>query len=172
MSKCTFKTLFYIRKNYINKDGETPIMVRITINGKMVQFSSKISVDLKQWNVAAGRVCGKDQAAKETNLALENLLMAIKRHYIEIEQRDGLVDVHKLKDHVLGKGDSNKTLLEIYDKMIEDYEKMAGVTRSAATLQKYKVTRRHIAEFMAKTQGRKDHLQTTKFESKQSTGAT
>lgn len=40
--------------------------------------------------------------------------------------------------------------------MIMDYEKMAGVTRSAATLQKYKVTRRHIAEFMAKTQGKKD----------------
>ena len=41
MSKSTFKILFYLRKNYVNKEGKASIMIRITVNGEMSQFSSK-----------------------------------------------------------------------------------------------------------------------------------
>ena len=30
MSKSTFKILFYLRKNYVNKEGKASIMIRIT----------------------------------------------------------------------------------------------------------------------------------------------
>ena len=32
--KSTFRTLFYIRKNQVNKDGKAGIMIRLTVNGK------------------------------------------------------------------------------------------------------------------------------------------
>ena len=35
MSKSTFKILFYLRKNYVNKEGKASIMIRITVNGEM-----------------------------------------------------------------------------------------------------------------------------------------
>lgn len=41
MSKSTFKILFYIRKNQVNKEGKSGIMIRLTVNGEIVQFSSK-----------------------------------------------------------------------------------------------------------------------------------
>ena len=43
--KSTFRTLFYLRKNSLNAKGMAPIMVRITINGEITQFNSKLEVN-------------------------------------------------------------------------------------------------------------------------------
>ena len=43
MSKNTFKILFYLRKNQVNKDGTVCIMIRLSLNGEISQFSSKLS---------------------------------------------------------------------------------------------------------------------------------
>ena len=45
MSKSTFKILFYLRRNQVNKDGTVCIMVRVSLNGEIVQFSSKLNID-------------------------------------------------------------------------------------------------------------------------------
>ena len=51
MSKSTFRILFYLRKNYLNKSGKAGIMVRLTVNGDMVerkaetQTSTGVSAD-------------------------------------------------------------------------------------------------------------------------------
>ena len=50
MSKSTFKILFYLRKNYVNKEGKASIMIRITVNGEMSQFSSKLDVEPRLWD--------------------------------------------------------------------------------------------------------------------------
>lgn len=44
MSKSTFKILFYLRKNQVNKDGTVSIMVRLSVNGEVAQFSSKLMI--------------------------------------------------------------------------------------------------------------------------------
>ena len=55
MSKSTFKILFYLRKNQVNKDGTVCIMVRVTVNAEVVQFSSKLSIEAKAWDTIRGR---------------------------------------------------------------------------------------------------------------------
>ncbi|MDD4922283.1 MAG: site-specific integrase, partial [Bacteroidales bacterium] len=44
MSKSTFKILFYLRKNQVNKEGKVCIMIRLTVNGDVSQFSSKLDL--------------------------------------------------------------------------------------------------------------------------------
>ncbi|SUB84329.1 Uncharacterised protein [Prevotella disiens] len=39
MARSTFKTLFYINRSKLKKNGKCPIMGRITINGQQVQYS-------------------------------------------------------------------------------------------------------------------------------------
>ncbi len=45
--RSTFRILFYLKKNAPKKDGTIPIMVRVTIHRKIAQFSTKLSVDVK-----------------------------------------------------------------------------------------------------------------------------
>ena len=49
MSKSTFKILFYLRKNYLNKEGKAGIMIRLSLNGEISQFSSKLDIEPDKW---------------------------------------------------------------------------------------------------------------------------
>jgi len=44
--KSIFKILFCACKNYVTKDGDLGIMVRISLNGQRTQFSTKLQYPL------------------------------------------------------------------------------------------------------------------------------
>lgn len=50
----TFKLYFYINSGKEKKDGESPILLRITINQKAVTLSIKRSIKKEFWNAEAG----------------------------------------------------------------------------------------------------------------------
>ena len=52
MSRSTFRVLFYLKRNAPKKNGLVPVMCRITVNGKISQFSCKLDVEEKLWNVS------------------------------------------------------------------------------------------------------------------------
>lgn len=56
--KSTFKVLFYLKKGSEKKNGEVMIMARITIDGKLCQFSTKQSIQPDNWSIAAGKAKG------------------------------------------------------------------------------------------------------------------
>lgn len=58
--KSTFKVLFYLKKGSEKKNGEVMIMARITIDGKLCQFSTKQSIQPDNWSIAAGKAKGRD----------------------------------------------------------------------------------------------------------------
>lgn len=58
--RSTFKVLFYT-KNQSVKNGEVPIMGRITINGTQAGFSRKKEVSLTLWDVKANQAKGKSE---------------------------------------------------------------------------------------------------------------
>ena len=44
--RTNFKVSFYLRSNYENKEGKSPVMLRVFLNGKMANFgSTKIFVE-------------------------------------------------------------------------------------------------------------------------------
>ncbi len=77
--RSTFKVLFYLKCNAPKKDGLIPVMCRITINGKIAQFSCKLDVEEKSWNVELGRVSGRSIAAQETNRMLDKIRVGINQ---------------------------------------------------------------------------------------------
>ena len=65
--KSTFSVIFYLKKNKVKKDGTSPIMGRITVDGTQAQFSCKVSIEAKLWGIKGGRAIGKRMSAKITN---------------------------------------------------------------------------------------------------------
>ena len=102
MSKSTFKILFYLRKNQVNKDGTVSIMVRLSVNGEVAQFSSKLNVESKAWDVSLGKVAGSTMKARQINELLDNMRTAIKNHYHNIELHESFVTAEKIKNAFLG----------------------------------------------------------------------
>lgn len=53
MKRQTFNVLFFIRKTKLKKSGETPIMLRITIEGQLTELQLKRDVMPTQWRLTA-----------------------------------------------------------------------------------------------------------------------
>ena len=55
MERVTFKILFYVKKTRIAKNGEVPVMLRVTVNGQRAETSVNLKINPKFWNVIAGK---------------------------------------------------------------------------------------------------------------------
>ncbi len=155
--RSTFNVLFYVKKNQPKKNGLCPVMGRITIDGQIVQFSCKFDIDPKIWDVDAGRASGRTEQAREANRLLDQIGASLTKHYREIVNRDGFVSAEKVKNAYLGMDMRYETLLKVFERHNEDFEKMyqAG-SRSWRTLYKYQNVYKLLKEFIKYRYNRSD----------------
>lgn len=146
--KSTFKVAFYLKRNAERKDGTTPIVARITINGKISQFSTKLYVKPLLWSVKLGRIKGQTNEAKEKNALLEEIKARIHKIYHELTIKEVYVTSETVKNEFLGLSEHHETLIKLFDRHNEDVKKLVGVSKSKATYQKYCVTRNRLAGFI------------------------
>lgn len=137
MSKSTFKILFYLRKNYLNKEGKAGIMIRLSLNGEISQFSSKLDIEPDKWDTTLGKAKGNTQKARQLNETLEDIRASLKNHYRDIEVHESFVTVEKIRNAFLGITAKQRTLLELFKKHNEDARKLVGISKTPATLAKY-----------------------------------
>lgn len=148
MSASTFKILFYLRKNYLNKEGKAGIMIRLTLNGEVSQFSSKLDIEPDMWDVKQGKASGNSAKARQLNTLLEEMRRSIRNHYHEIELREAYVTAEKVRNAFLGIETKQRTLLELFKKHNDDARKLIGISKTPATLAKYDRCYRRMEEFM------------------------
>ena len=151
--RSTFKVLFYLKRNAPKKNGLVPVMCRITINGKVAQFSCKLDVEEKSWNVELGRVSGRSIAAQEANRMLDKIRVGINQAYQKIADRDNYVTAEKVRNAYLGLGMNHETLLAVFRQHNEDYEKQVGKLKSPRSYWKYCTVYNHLTEFAGNQSG-------------------
>jgi site-specific recombinase XerD len=146
--KSTFKVLFYLKRTAIRKDGKMPIVTRVTVDGIIAQFNTKLEIQPNYWSVKTGKVIGHPSDSKQHNAQLEEIKASLHSIYHELQRKDNYVTAEKVKNEFLGISEHHETLLSLFQKHNEDVKKLIGVNKSAGTYQKYEVTRRHLQKFM------------------------
>ena len=72
--KTIFRAVFYLRSNYVNKEGKTPVMLRIYLNNERLSIgSTSIAVQQSQWDSEKERLKGRTTEDLSTNLELDNI---------------------------------------------------------------------------------------------------
>ena len=154
--RTNFKVSFYLRSNYENKEGKSPVMLRVFLNGEMANFgSTKIFVDKSLWNNTTSRLKGRTAEALSANAALDSISTMLNNIYHKFEDDESL-SLDKIRSFFVGKDREYTTFLPIFDKFNEDVRQRVGHTISKDSLQKYSVLRRHFAEFLIYKYGKKD----------------
>jgi len=147
--RSTFSVIFYLKKNKVKKDGTSPIMGRITVDGTQAQFSCKLSIKPNLWGIKGGRAIGKSVTAREANRMLDKLRAGITKHYQEIMERDSFVTAEKVRNAFLGLEYRRQTLIKAYDLFLEDYVKKVECGMKAKnTLYKYRAVYEHLKDFL------------------------
>ena len=154
--RSTFKVLFYVKKGSAKPNGNLPLMCRITVDGEIKQFSCKMDVPPRLWDVKNSRASGKSVEAQKINLAVDKIRVEVNRHYQELMQTDGYVTAAKLKDAYLGIGVKQETLLKLFEQHNAEFEKKVGHSRAQGTFTRYRTVCNHIREFLPHTYRRED----------------
>jgi hypothetical protein len=89
--RSTFKVLFYVKKGSEKPNGNLPLMCRITVDGEIKQFSCKMDVPPRLWEVKNSRASGKSVEAQKINLAVDKIRVEVNRRYQEQMQTDGYI---------------------------------------------------------------------------------
>ena len=146
--RSTFSLLFYIKKSALKSDGTVPIMARITLNGEIVQFSVKCWVFPDEWNPRAQRVNGKTANAVKLNNLLDNFRARIFNNYREISDKEVTVTAEKVKNAFLGLKTNQLTLLQLFDKHIEDLKTKIGKELTRVSFLRYVCVRNRLDLFL------------------------
>lgn len=146
--RSTFRILFYLKRNAPKSNGLVPVMCRITVNGKISQFSCKLDVDEKHWDVKTGRMTGRSAVALEANRMLDKIRVGINKAYQDICDRDNYVTAEKVRNAFLGMGMNHETLLAVFRQHNEDYAKQVGKIKSQRSYWKYCTVYNHLSEFI------------------------
>lgn len=151
-----FNSSFYLRSNYKNKQGLTPVMIRINLNGeRLVLGSTGVNVDIKKWDNEKQSLKGNTAIAYQTNQELENIKVGVRNIFRKYELSEDL-SLELIKSDYLGKKVNMATIVELYDKYNGDLKSQVGITKSLATYQKYENSKRHFLSFIKHKYKRKD----------------
>lgn len=148
-TKSTFRVIFVIQKGKCRPDGTAPIVARITVNGEMVHFSTKLYIHPDRWLPLDYKTVGKTSEEKLINETLFDLQSAIKRKYNEMLFRGEVVTASKIKNSMLSLDEKSQTLISLCDLYIADYEKLVlSQDYGQESYFRYKVCRKRLQEFL------------------------
>ena len=150
MKQSTFKILFYLRSNHVNKDGISAIIVRVSIDGERQDWSTKLVCEPERWDGKAGKATGRSSKSFEINNHLQDIQTILTNHFYDIQRRHGYVTVEMVRNAYMGITQREESLLKLYEQHLEDTKKLVGLSKADPTYRKYERMYRRVVEFMKK----------------------
>lgn len=146
--RSTFKVLFFVKRNAAKKNGNAPIIARITIDQIVAQFNTKLEINPINWSVSAGKAAGRSAEAVSINSMLDSIRSSVHQHYHSLLEMDGYVTAERVKNAFLGKIERGKTLIEFFEMHNEQYLQKVKMNTADKTYSRYELTKKRLIEFM------------------------
>ena len=138
MKQGTMNILFFVLKTKLLKNGEAPVLMRITINGDYDDVRIQRSVPLNLWNAAKGCSKGRDRASVALNAYIAELHARALEKHKELVLEQALITPKLILKRVFGKDTEMRTLLGTMREGIKEMETLAGIDYSPVTINRYK----------------------------------
>lgn len=157
MERVTFKILFYVKKTRIAKNGEVPVMLRVTVNGLRAETSVNLKVNPKSWNAVAGKSVGNARKDYELNARIDTIRMRVMQLHRQMELDGEFITAQKVIDKYLGKDEKPVImLLDLFREHNEKCRKLSGNGMAPGTVERYETSYKHTAAFVESVYRKKD----------------
>lgn len=147
--RSTFKILFYLKRNAPKKDGTVPVYCRITLNGTISQFSCKLYINPKLWDIKTQTALGQDYMSKHINAELKKIRKDVGKHYNKIFSSIGPLTAERVKISYCGFDRNSRTLLQVFENHNREYEQLVKAgARQLTSFYKYCSVYNHLKDFL------------------------
>jgi hypothetical protein len=142
--------LFYVKRSKMTEEGNAPVYLRITIDGKRIEVSSKRYVNPDKWNANRQKLSGSSEDIKKLNGHLKTLEHQVYDLYRDLIEKKLPVTAANLKDILLGKDKviNGKMLIPIFEEHNRQIKALLGKEYAAGTYERYQTSLRHTKEFL------------------------
>ena len=156
----TLSILFYLKKGKNKNALEIPIYMRITVDGRRNEISTKRKIDPKLWNPEAMAMKGNSEEARILNNFLDNLKSRVYKQYNFMDQDEMDISSQEIKAKLTGVSNSKHYLVELIEYHNTQVKERVGHDFAAGTHKRYKVLINKVKSFL------KEKYKTTDIEIK------
>lgn len=148
MKKTTFAVNFFLKKSKLLKNGEAPICMRITVNGKRAEVQIKRSIEIEKWNSSKGCAIGKDKKHQEINLYLDTVRNKVFQIHRQMEADGKPITADTIKNIYYGGHETPKMLIETFNEHNLEYRELMNKEYAEGTVLRYERTVRYLKEYL------------------------
>lgn len=149
MERTTFNVAFYIRRTRLNKHGESPIFLRITVDGMRADTTIKKTISPSLWDNSRGLAYAKTPLTKAINMYIDAVRTKITLIHRDFEMDNEIITAQKILDRYLGRDKPIRhTILEVFREHNERCKKLSGIDMAPATVVRYETSLKHTQEFI------------------------
>jgi len=144
----TFSLIFFLRTGRKNKENESSIYMRITVNGERSEVSTKRFINSNNWDSKANKAKGYKLEVKKLNQYLETLKATLHEYHSEMIKLGDDITAQSLKNKFLGISENKWMLLSVFEFHNQQLKELEGINYSSSTIKRYGTTLAHIKTFL------------------------
>jgi site-specific recombinase XerD len=139
---------FYAKSTKSNSIGLFPIYVRLTVDGKRLEYSTKKFIDPAKWSASTSRMKGNSEEARSINSILDFIKNKINEIQYELLKDGVSFTIEEFKNRLLGTTERTRTLIPIFQDHNNKIKALIGKEYAAGTLERYETSLKHTKDFL------------------------
>lgn len=148
MLEKSFGLMFFMRKPKNSPNGIYPIYLRITVDGKSSELSTKRKCHTSSWNAKTGRSIGNKEATRELNAFLDALMQQVYQAKRRLMEADKELTADAIKRNMTGTDEEKRTIIEVFNKHNQQLKALEGTEFASNTIKRYTTTLEHTKSFL------------------------
>lgn len=147
----------YARAAKANTAGLHPIYIRITIQGKRTEFSSKKFITPTKWDQKTMKMKGNTEEARSINSYLDSIKNKLTHTQVVLEYQSNDITIDTFMNAYQGKSSKReRTLLPIFEDHNKKLKALIGIDYSEGTYERYETSLKHTQAYIKYQYGTDD----------------
>ncbi len=140
---------FYAKSTKANGTGLIPIYVRLTVDGKRFEYSTKKFIEPSKWSNELSKMKGNSEEARSINSLLDFTKNRINEIQFEL-LKDGISpNIEEFKNKLLGIKEREHLLIPIFKEHNRKIKELLGIEYAPGTLERYETSLKHTKDFLS-----------------------
>jgi site-specific recombinase XerD len=148
MLEKSFGLMFFLKQPKNQTETLRSIYVKITVDGKATELSTKRKCELSRWSTAAGRESGNKESTKELNYYLDTLEQMIYQAKRTLNDSDKPVSGQAIKDIITGVTEKQRMILDVFQHHNDQMKALEGIDFALGTIGRYEISKQHTRDFI------------------------